>query len=350
METMSTPSSDGVRVAAVGDFMISRRPTAEEIARTRALFGDAEIVVANIDTVLSAEGTPVPKWATLRGPREAAHDLRAMGIDVAVMANNHAMDFRAAGMLDTRAAFAEAGVHSVGAGIDLAAATQPVIMERHGLRIAVLAVACTLPVESPAAEDWPGIAPARVRYAFVVDDSLSSEQPGSLPSIRSWIELEELERVQRDVRDAAARSDAVIAVAHWGVPRPWRAPFHPAVLEYQRQLGRAMVEAGAVAVIGNHPHELHGIELVDGAPVAYSVGNFWIDTLPQYDWMGREAIILRLELGRQRVVSVTAEPLLLDASGLPAPDRSDRTITILNQESRPFGVRTDPTTHRVGAA
>jgi poly-gamma-glutamate synthesis protein (capsule biosynthesis protein) len=342
--------SDEITVAAVGDFMISRRPTAEEIARTRVLFSGADIVVANIDTVLSHEGTPVPKWANLRGPREAVNDLRAMGIDVAVMANNHAMDFRAPGMLDTKAAFAEAGILTVGAGKNLADATQPLVVERNGLRVALVAVACTLPVESPASEDWPGIAPARVRYAFEIDDSLSSEQPGSLPSVRSWIDPHDLDRVQRDIQDAAARCDGVIAIAHWGVPRPWRAPFHPHVLEYQRQFGRAMVEAGAVAVIGNHPHELHGIELIGGAPIAYSVGNFWIDTLPLYDWMGREAIVLRLGLGTGAVVSIAAEPLLLDESGLPAPDSSERTMEILNAESHPFGVRVDPATYRVRAA
>jgi poly-gamma-glutamate capsule biosynthesis protein CapA/YwtB (metallophosphatase superfamily) len=346
---MPSPSSAEVAVAAVGDFMISRRPTAEEIERTRQLFAGADVVVANIDTVLSSEGTPVPKWANLRGPREAALDLRAMGLDVAVMANNHAMDFRATGMLDTKAAFAEAGVLTVGAGKNLADATQPVAIERNGLTVALLAVACTLPVESPAAEDWPGIAPVRVRYAFEIDDSLSSEQPGSLPSVRSWIDPHDLERVRRDIQDAAARFDAVITIAHWGVPKPWRAPFHPAVLEYQRELGRAMVEAGAVAVIGNHPHELHGIEVINGAPIAYSVGNFWIDTLPLYDWMGREAIILCLRLKRAEVVSVTAEPLMLDGTGLPGRDQSERTIEVLNAQSHPFGVRVDPATHRITA-
>jgi poly-gamma-glutamate synthesis protein (capsule biosynthesis protein) len=110
-----------------------------------------------------------------------------------------------------------------------------------------------------------------------------------------------------------------------------------------------MVAAGSVAVIGNHPHELHGIEVIDGSPVAYSIGNFWIDTLPHYDWMGREAIILCLGLKCAEVVSITAEPLMLDGSGLPARDQSERTMEVLNTQSRPFGVRVDPATHCITA-
>lgn len=328
-------------MAAVGDFMISRRPTAEEIAVTRSLFEGADVVVANIDTVLSNEGTPTPKWANLRGPRETAIDLREMGIDVAVMANNHVMDFRAPGMLDARQALADAGILPVGAGKDLAEATRPVFVKKNGVKVAILAVACTLPVESAAAADWPGIAPVHVRYAFEVEESLCTEQPGSVPKIRSWIVPNDLNRVEADVRAAASAADVVVAVVHWGVPRPWRAPFHPVIQDYQCELSRALVDAGAAAVIGNHPHELHGVDFCNGAPIAYCVGNFWIDTLPMFDWMGRESVVLRISLTKHGVSAVAIDPLMLSTHGLPEIDFSGRTIDVMNTQSLSFGVTVD---------
>ena len=39
----------------------------------------------------------------------------------------------------------------------------------------------------------------------------------------------------------------------------------------------AMIDAGADAVIGAHPHILQGIEYYEGKPILYSLGNFWFD-------------------------------------------------------------------------
>jgi poly-gamma-glutamate capsule biosynthesis protein CapA/YwtB (metallophosphatase superfamily) len=328
-------------IAAAGDFMISRRPTTDEISSTRQLFEGADVVIANIDTVLSNEGTPTPKWANLRGPREAAEDLRAMGIDVAIVANNHAMDFRAPGMLNSNEAMRDAGIVPVGAGANLAEATKPAVIDKDGVRVAILAMACTLPVESAALEDWPGIAPVRVRYAFEVDESIFAEQPGSVPEVRSWIEPTDLARARNDIAAASADADVVIAVVHWGVPSPWRAPFHQIIQDYQRELGHALVDAGAAAVIGNHPHELHGVEFFNGAPIAYCIGNFWIDTLAQYAWMGRESIILKLGVSKEGLSSVSVSPIMLTRQGLPELDRGGETIRLLDRLSQPFNVSVD---------
>ncbi|HEU0114552.1 MAG TPA: CapA family protein, partial [Thermomicrobiales bacterium] len=242
-------------VDIVGDFMLERRLAAADVAATRPLFAGADVAIANLDTVLSDRGAPVPKWANLRGPRECAHDLRAMGIDVVALANNHAMDFRAEGMLDTCRALAAAGVRHAGAGADLAAASAPAVIETPNGTLAVLSIAGTLPPESAAGPASPGIAPLHVRYAFAVDDALLPEQPGTVPEV--WTELNESDvaRVRRDVAAARSLAGAVVVVVHWGVPAQWRAPAHPVLQQYQRRLGRVLIDAGAEAVLGNHAHE-----------------------------------------------------------------------------------------------
>ena len=336
--TTTAQRNGSLTIAAVGDFMLERRLAPHDVEAVRALLAGADVVVANVDTVLSDRGTPVPKWANLRGPREIAADMRALGVDVVALANNHAMDFRAEGMLDTRRALDEAGVRHAGAGEDLEAAAAPAVVETAAGTVAVLSIACTLPPESAAGPSWPGIAPMRVRHAFAVDETLLAEQPGTVPDVRTWLDERDLERVRQGVAAAAGAADAVLVVVHWGVPAPWRAPSHPTLQEYQRPLGHALIEAGADAVLGNHPHELHGIEVYRGRPIAYCLGNFWIDTIGAYPWMGRESFVLRLTKPPEGATRVEVVPALLDDDGVPRPDPLSRAVEVLNEQSRAFEV------------
>ncbi len=335
---MNDPSDFQITVAAVGDFMLERRLATQDINSVREILSGFDLVVANVDTVLSDQGTPVPKWANLRGPREIAHDLRALGVDVVAMANNHTMDFRAAGLLDTCRIYNEVGMLHAGAGDCLAAATAPVVVEVGGARVAVLSIACTLPPESAAGPNWPGIAPVRVRYAFAVDETLLAEQPGTAPNVVTWLDEHDLERISRDVAAARAIAEVVLVVVHWGVPAPWRLPSQPTLQEYQRSLGRMLIDAGADAVLGNHAHELHGIEFHRNRPIAYCLGNFWIDTIAAYPWMGRESIALGLTLSRTSPPTVSILPVLLDDGGVPRADLENRAVKILDEQSGELGV------------
>jgi poly-gamma-glutamate synthesis protein (capsule biosynthesis protein) len=333
---------EDVTVTLVGDFMLERRLEPVDITAVRELFAGSDLVIANLDTVLSDQGLPMPKWANLRGPRALAQDLKELGIDVAVLANNHAMDYGAGGLLDMMAALREAGVATVGAGADLAEATAPLVVERGGRRIALLAVASTLAIGSEAGPSSPGVAPLHVRYSFEIDESLMAEQPGSVPGMKTWVDDEDLARVCADVRAARDIADVVLVVIHWGVPTPWRPSAHPVVQEHQPLIARSMIDAGASAVIGNHPHELQGIEFHEGRPIAYCLGNFWIDTIAEYPWMGHESIALRLGLGGEPQPSVSARLLLLDDGGVPRLDQSGRTLAVLDEIARAYGVSIGP--------
>jgi poly-gamma-glutamate synthesis protein (capsule biosynthesis protein) len=339
---MSDAHKNTVTIAAVGDFMLDRRPKSADIAAVRAFLTGSDIAIANVDTVLSDRGTPVPKWANLRGPREAAADLRAMGFDLIAMANNHAMDFRAEGMLDTCRAYAEAGLTGVGAGENLAAATAPVVVPAGDRKVAILAMSCTLPFEAAAGPASPGIAPVHVHQSFVVDESLMTEQPGTVPEVKCWLDEKDFARACHDVTNARARADVVVPIVHWGVPSPWRAPFHPMVQEYQRVLGHALIDAGADAVIGNHAHELHAVEFYRDKPIAYCLGNFWIDGLGLYPWMGRESLVLRLAFRDGAAPEVEVVPLFLDDDGIPRPDPTQRTVELVTRLSAEFGVAIEP--------
>jgi len=172
----------------------------------------------------------------LTGDPVLARLLSAGGFHVATLANNHVLDAGSDGLRDTIAACSDAGLAVVGAGMSLDAAETPLSQTLGGVRIAILA----------CAEREFSIAGART--------------PGAAP-LDPW-------RTPVLVRQAAAVSDVVLVILHGGnehypLPRPGLVA-----------VCRALVDAGAHAVICHHSHVAGPVEVYQGAPIAYGTGNF----------------------------------------------------------------------------
>jgi poly-gamma-glutamate synthesis protein (capsule biosynthesis protein) len=79
----------------------------------------------------------------------------------------------------------------------------------------------------------------------------------------------------------------VIPFMHWGVED------EPYATTRQQRLARLMIDAGADAVVGGHPHVTQNTEFYKGRPIIYSLGNFVFDgysslentTGWQFKWM-----------------------------------------------------------------
>lgn len=78
-----------------------------------------------------------------------------------------------------------------------------------------------------------------------------------------------------ELRDAIEAEDAqgrfVIVYPHWG---PEYVETAPAV---EVDAAAAFIDAGADLIIGAHPHVIQNVEVIDGVPVVYSLGNFLFD-------------------------------------------------------------------------
>lgn len=176
-----------------------------------------------------------------------------VGFDVAVCANNHAFDQGSAGLVESYGHLRAIGLGTAGCGPDLAAASEPLVREVNGVRIAILSFARILNAYNPdrrAHPDWAQI-------LFWYGDS----DPGR----------EVLDAIRRT--RARADVDAIVVDAHWD------REYQPDPLTETRRIGRALIEAGADLVVGHHPHVLQPAEWLtasDGrrAAVIYSHGNF----------------------------------------------------------------------------
>ena len=331
-----------VTLSLVGDVMIetpfARQPAAGHTAFRAAIteLRRADAVVANLEMPLSTGGYRVPKHSNLRSDPVIAADVRGMGIDAVTLANNHLMDYGSPAMLDTLAVCDQANLLHCGAGADLTAADGPAWLVHGGRRVALLSVACTLPMESDAGPGKPGIAPLRVGFSFEVDANLLVEQPGTMPTVRSWAVAADRDRVCARIAALRAEADAVVVAIHWGVPSYWLSPAQGPLAEYQRPLAHALIEAGADLVCGHHSHSLHPIELYRDKPILYSLGNFLFEGPRPF--MEPESIIARASFGPRPSLEIV--PLLLDEVGFPhlaTGETAGHVLDLVARLSQPFG-------------
>jgi poly-gamma-glutamate synthesis protein (capsule biosynthesis protein) len=110
-----------------------------------------------------------------------------------------------------------------------------------------------------------GIAPMRVDTFYKPGDW----QPGTPPVVVTIPWEQDLAAMRDDVARARELADAVVVSMHWGIHNV------PKVLaDYQRVVGRAVIEAGADTIVGHHPHIPKGIEVIDDKACFYSLSHF----------------------------------------------------------------------------
>jgi len=81
----------------------------------------------------------------------------------------------------------------------------------------------------------------------------------------------DLTKAKRLVAKTKTETDLVIVNLHWGQE------YLPQFNNHQVIVGHALVDSGADLIIGHHPHVVQGMEIYNGKPIFYSLGNFIFD-------------------------------------------------------------------------
>lgn len=289
----TSPDGPVVSIAFVGDVMLDDGP-GRAVRRGRnpfapfaAILDAADIRVGNLECVVATGGTPEPgKPYTFRAhPRTLK--LLKRHFDAVALANNHSGDYGPGAFREMLGLLDREGIARFGGGHDLAQAHEPLVIERHGLRIALLGYNEFFPRGFEADEDKPGIA---------------------------WSEDEQ---VKLDIRNARLRhgADLVIPVMHWGQEHERIASSR------QRALARLMIDAGADAVVGGHPHVTQDVEQYRGKPIIYSLGNFVFDGFSDAD--NNTGWLLQMELDRSGARAWRTVVAYIDRQGIPHPARTE---------------------------
>jgi gamma-polyglutamate biosynthesis protein CapA len=210
------------------------------------LFG-AEITVGNFEASVPMEHIPTPNFGFAFSVREMyLAVLKEHGFDVLSLANNHALDYKEAGYENTIASCGEMEIECIGHPVRVDE-TSTTVVSVGGNRIGLIALHTLF-----AAPDMDAI--------DAVLAALKNE------------------------------SDVQIAYVHWGDE------YEPEHNTAQERLAHDLIDRGVDAVVGHHPHVVQDIEIYDGKPIFYSLGNFIFD---QY-WSEetQKGLAIRLHVGK----------------------------------------------------
>ena len=245
----------------------------------------ADLTMLNLETAITTGGTPAPgKQFTFRAPPSAFKALKAAGVDVVSMANNHGMDYMQGGLRDSLLAIKRTGFPVVGIGKNADAAYKPYRVTVKGNKLAI--VGATQVLDDNLIQAWT-----------------ATDSQGGLASAKN------VPRMVQAVKEARKGSDVVIVHLHWG------AELQPCPLPRQKELARQLVEAGADIIVGGHAHIPLGGGYLNDTYVHYGMGNFVF-----YSANGQTAKsgVLFLKVQDGKVVKDKWSPALIQG-GIPIP-------------------------------
>lgn len=250
-------------LAAGGDIMLNGIPaTTQAFAGIQSAFQAADVAYANLEIPLTDKRTPT-RFKTsaevkarsqfiLKADPRHIDQLAEAGFDLLSLANNHGMDYGWGGLKQTMDLLDSKGIAHSGGGATRAEAEAPAVkVLPNGFKVGMISALAfvgsgALNKCGPAGESSPGI--AVFRFEGAMNKAAKAE-------------------LARRIGSAKAKCDFLIVAPHWGVEKQTRPR------EWQMTLGRALIDAGADAVIGAHPHVLQGREVYRGKPILYSTSN-----------------------------------------------------------------------------
>lgn len=186
-------------------------------ANVRELFSEDDLTIVNLEGPLTSHSTKRPRRAfNFRGYPEYTQILTSGSVEICNLANNHALDYKEEGFEDTYNALTEAGIGASGYGPEY-------YTQVNGFTVGSLGF---------------------TEWNFEVDDILEK------------------------VKAANEKCDLLIVSMHWNEEHEYK------LSKYCRNMGRALIDAGADIVIGNHSHVYGEIENYKGKYIINSLGNF----------------------------------------------------------------------------
>ena len=275
------PDNDStLTVVLTGDILLDRGVrTAIEHHGVDHLFSDgvdsvfhaAQVVVGNLECPATEIEAPVFKKFIFRAEPSWLEALQRHGVTHLNLANNHSIDQGRRGLIDTKENILAAGMVPIGAGANMAEASEPVLLAEQPRKVWLV----------------PSLRLALENYAYLTDKPCVSQEP-----------MDSL--LQRVYRLRQQDSTAVIIVSlHWGAE-------HKLVpVPRQRLDAHLLIQAGADVLVCHHTHTLQSIEDYQGHMIYYSVGNFIFD---QHKPLNSEACMVRLDITADSM-AVTTMPV-----------------------------------------
>lgn len=250
------------RVNAVGDISLGDHPVRAGLGMRQAFgraqykvledvasaLGDSDITIGNLETVTSNHGLRkfwLPSYE-MRGEPAHLKYLKAAGIDLVGVANNHSMQHGKTAFEEMLKCVRGENISVIGYEEEKGNTATHRVRHGDGTESIFFSV-------STRPEEW-------------------AENPQEVPySLRNDpdVLIEEVERLRQSC------TGFLICSIHWGLE----------FLDYpgpeQIELGHRLIDAGVDLVLGHHPHVLQPVERYQNGLIFYSLGNFVFDLWPE---------------------------------------------------------------------
>ncbi|MFQ5849663.1 MAG: CapA family protein [Candidatus Binatia bacterium] len=321
-------------IALTGDSMLTRRLSVYGEERYQALVNllkVADAAFTNLETTVHAwdEGSPgITQGTFMTTEPSLLEELKWMGIKMVSCANNHASDYGEGGILATIKHLDEAGLVHAGTGRNLAQARAPGYLDTPHGRVGLIAATATYRPWNKAGEQRPdlkgrpGINPLGFRTIYGVDSTVFQElrrmcrelgfdrgkernrrhfySAKEIPneketeleilgnrfvldegfSVSTKPNLRDVEENLRRIREARRQADWVAVSLHcheFGGQSLLKARTRTElqeVADFVQTFAHQAIDAGADLFVGHGSHFPLGIEIYQGKPIFYSMGNF----------------------------------------------------------------------------
>lgn len=224
----------------------------------------ADVVVGNLETPVVEEvpvKSPIGSQYRFAAGRRHVQLLAKNGFRVMSLANNHFFDLREEGQRESPRILAEEGILPIGASRT----------EEPWIR-----------VESLDVKGW--------KVGFIALTTRRNAPQFKDAPVLPYLELRKIPEVVKPLlEEARASHDLLVVFVHWGDEYAEQPDI------YTQKVARALIDAGANAVVGHHPHVLQAVEHHAGGVIAYSMGNFLFENTNE---IPRLTGVLRLRFTR----------------------------------------------------
>ena len=216
---------------------------------TLDILSAADFTMGNLECPVGTKGEPEKDktWIFQANPL-TLEGLATAGFDVISLANNHALDYGVECLLETIEHLDSYGIAAIGAGATEEKARKPIILEKNGIRMGLLATTMVIPYGGWAAKG----------------------------DVRAGCRLQRLVRKHKVSYYGAFRAaDIIIVLIHWGIERT------ETPIDWVMRMEKILIDAGAHIIIGSHPHVVQGFRYDGNTLTAYSLGNYVFTVRPE---------------------------------------------------------------------
>ncbi|MGE6379623.1 CapA family protein [Peribacillus muralis] len=303
VKTVAPKSDKPSTMTMVGDVMMGRY--VEEVTEKhgydylfrymKPYFADSDYVSGNYEHPALKDDASSYKEADtairLNSNKSGVKAVKDAGFSVMTLANNHMMDFEEQGLLDTIDEFKRTDMNYVGAGKNTAEAKASIdYADVNGVRVATLGFTDVYGKDAVPTDTQAGILNSNPDLLFEMIGKAKDAKQGN--------------------------ADLVVVNMHWGQEYSTSATLR------QKDLAKAVIDAGADIIIGHHPHVLQSFDVYKDGIIFYSLGNFIFDQ----GWTRtKDSAMVQYHLTEDGKASIDVVPLQIEeATPRPATSKADQ--------------------------